>query len=142
MGIDKQYRKIETSLIMFKAGFTLIEVMATTAVLSLGIVAVYEAFFIAADSYNYCANYLDISTWMEEKLWQVSHSLSDSGGLAGIATEGVLKNRGKDFHWEVSQEMIYQPPDLYHISLKVDWQEGKRKVNLRRDAYALHYKEE
>ena len=123
-------------------GFTLIEVMVATVILSLGAVMVYQAFFIAADSYNYCLDYLGIAAWMDDKIFEVQEALSRFGALGGITTSGVLTSRNREFSWDILQELIGQPPDLYRLRLTVTWQEGRRKVNLSREAYALHLTQE
>ena len=57
-----------------RSGFTLIEVMVAVAVLSFGLVMVYQAFFVVLDSFNYSADYLEIAGWMDEKIWQAQRS--------------------------------------------------------------------
>ena len=73
---------------MKKKGFTLIEVMVTTAVLSLSMVLIYQAFFISLDSFNYCADYLDVVSWADEKLWQAQDSVTHNGTLNPIGAYG------------------------------------------------------
>ena len=121
--------------------FTLLEVMVTTAVLSLGAALIYEAFFITLDTFDYCFNYLNVASWMDEKIWQAQDNLSLSGSLQQLEARGELKNRSKNFTWDLSYGLIGGTEGLYKIDLTVFWQEGQRRVRLLRSAYALYEKE-
>jgi len=127
-------------------GFTLIEVLVTTAVLSLGIVLIYRAFFTLLDSFGYYSNYLRVIAFADEKLWQAQDALSCFGPDAGAGSSGRLNIQNKDFNWRFSVSPIAgagsNPPLLYRIDLAVDWQEGPRIRGLTRNAYALYIKKE
>lgn len=131
---------LERSTKKFGTGFTLVEAMITTAILSLGIVLIYEAFFISLDSFNYCSNYLNIVSWADEKVWQTQNSLNHYGVERAIGTQGVFKRANKKFNWNLSFYLI--DVDLYRIDLDIFWQEGKRKSKLSRSAYALYNEED
>lgn len=124
-------------------GFTLIEVMVTTTILALGVVLIYESFFISLDSFNYCSNYLNVAPWMDEKIWQAKDDLNRSGNLDEIETQGEFQNKGKNFTWNLSSSLIdkVQSLCLYEIDLSVFWKEGKRQIKLSRNTYALYKKE-
>jgi len=55
-----------------KRGFTLVEVVMTGAILSFGIVSIYEAFFISLDTYGYYTSYLNTQDWISEKSGQAT----------------------------------------------------------------------
>ena len=63
-----------------KKGFTLVEVMVATAVLSLGIVLLYEAFFKITDAFGYYNHYLSVSPFAREKIWAAQDAFSKSKG--------------------------------------------------------------
>ena len=121
-----------------KAGFTLIEVMVAAAILALGVVLIYQGFFISIDSFNYCANYLQIAPWANEKIWQAQDSLKRLGPQAQIETSGKFVNRNKNFTWSLSYNLLDEAFGLYKIDLAVLWQEGPRKTQVTRSAYALY----
>lgn len=125
-------------------GFTLIEIMAATAVLALGIVFIYQAYFVSLDSYDYYANYLSIAPWAEEKIWEAQNNLIRFADLGAIQTSGVLVNIGKRINWTLSSADIDGIKDkfkLFKIELRLSWKQGKRNVVLSRSAYALYEKE-
>jgi prepilin-type N-terminal cleavage/methylation domain-containing protein len=119
-------------------GFTLLEIMVATAVLSLGIVLIYQAFFISLNSFKYYNNYLKVSSWLNEKIWEAQDNLFRLGPLAQIDSSGSLKVDNNNFYWSLSYGLIDEPQNLYKIDLVFFWQEGKRRVNLTRNAYALY----
>ncbi|MFH0838760.1 MAG: prepilin-type N-terminal cleavage/methylation domain-containing protein [Candidatus Omnitrophota bacterium] len=124
-----------------KKAFTLVEVLATTAILSLGIVMIYEAFFATLNAFEYCSHYLKIACWMDEKLWQAQNSLRHSGDLAGVETAGKLTIAHKDFNWNLSFGSVDQEQGLYKLDLDISWQEGLRKARISRSSYVLHKKD-
>ena len=107
--------------------FTLVEVMVASAVLSLGIVMVYEAFFISLDSFSYCNNFLNVASLADEKIWQAQDNLSRLGNLAQIESGGKFINRNKDFEWNLSYAPVDEASGLhtYRIDLSLSWQEGR-----------------
>ena len=121
-------------------GFTLIEVMVATAVLSLGIVMVYEAFFISLDSFSYCNNFLNVASLADEKIWAAQDNLSRLGNSAQIENGGKFMSAAKDFEWNLTYVPVDEAPDLrtYKIDLVLSWQEGRRKAKLLRSAYAMY----
>lgn len=129
-------------------GFTLIEVMVATAVLSLGAVLISESFFISLDSFDYYANYLTLASWADEKLWGAQDQLSRFGNAAQIQPGGRIVNRNKDIGWSLSSSVVDEAKglpsglSLYRINLDLSWQEGHRKARLSRSAYALYEKKE
>jgi len=117
------------------------EVMAATAILSLGIVLIYEAFFTSLDSFNYCSNHLNIMSWADEKIWQAQDKLSRFGPLTIMENEGgFTNNKNKNFTWNLSYALI--DIDLYRIDLAIYWQEGRRKIKVSRSVYAIYEGEE
>jgi len=120
----------------FLTGFTLMEVMIATCVLSLGSVLIYESFFITLNSFNYYSNYLNLASWMNEKIWQAQDNLRRLGSSSQIETTGEFANRNKNFRWNLSYNLISQ--NLYQINLTLFWQEGQRNVKLSRSTYAMY----
>lgn len=118
-------------------GFTLIEIMVTVAILSLGMVLIYEAFFIVLDSFNYCSDYLNVASWIDEKIWQAQDSLTRRGSF-DADTIGEFINRNKVFKWSLSHNPIDEAEGLHRIDLVLSWQEGKRTIRLSRSAYAIY----
>jgi len=124
--------------------FTLVEVMVTTAVLSLGTVFIYESLFSSLDAFDYYINYLNVVSWADEKIWQAQDELSRLGPLAQIETSGSFVNRDRDFMWGLAYNTIDESPHicLYRIGLTLSWQQGHRRARLLRNAYAIYEEKE
>jgi prepilin-type N-terminal cleavage/methylation domain-containing protein len=123
-----------------RSGFTLMEVMVATAVLSLGTLFVYEAFFMSLDTLNYCSDYLRVCSIADEKLWEAQDRLAHPGRQ--IDVRGKLSARNKEFDWNLAYGLIEDGQGLYKIDLFVSWQEGQRKARILRTAYAAYQKEQ
>lgn len=119
-------------------GFTLVEIMVTTAVLSLGIVFLYQAFFISLDAFDYYDNYIHTAHWMDEQIWQAQNQLSCFGPEAKIASGGDLERSGRVFNWNLYYNLEDASGSLYWIRLDLSWKRGKRQLELSREAYALY----
>ena len=122
--------------------FTLIEVMVTTAVLSLGIVLIFEAFFISLNAFDYCNNYLHVAPQMDEKIWEAENGITCFGTLTGTETRGEFASGANNLKWFLSYDVIDKEQALYKIDLEVSWVQGKRKIVLSRNAYAMFEKKE
>lgn len=121
-------------------GFTLMEIMVATVVLSLGTVLIYGAFFTSLDAFSRYTNYLNLIPWMDEQVWQVQDNLSKFGSLARIQTSGGFQKSGKTFNWGLNYSLI--DGGLYKIDLDLYWQQGQIKAGLSRSAYAEYKKKE
>lgn len=128
-------------LLNAKQGFTLVEIMVATAILSLGLVMIYQAFFISLDTFNYYLNHLNAQLWLDEKVWQIQDNFRRYESFSPIQTSGEFIIRDKNFLWNLDYGLI-EPEELYRVSLKVSWQQSTRRVNLLRTAYVSNYKSE
>jgi prepilin-type N-terminal cleavage/methylation domain-containing protein len=119
-------------------GFTLIEAMVATVILSLGTVFIFESFFISLNTYQYCADYLKVASWADNKLWEIQSSLSSLGPSASLQTSGRFSQLNKDYTWSVGYGSVDVTGILYRIDRVLSWQEGMRQVKLKRSAYARY----
>ncbi|MFA5356738.1 MAG: prepilin-type N-terminal cleavage/methylation domain-containing protein [Candidatus Omnitrophota bacterium] len=117
-------------------GFTLIEVMAASAILAFGVVFVYEALFRTLDAFNYYENYLKNSNWMDEKIWQAQDELSNSGVYTGEGS-GEYLNNNRQVRWELACGPQGDQPGLFSIDLRLAFPRGNKNIYLSRSAYAL-----
>lgn len=123
------------------AGFTLIEAMFSAMILSLGALLIYQSFFMSLDAFNYCNNYLDVSSRADDKLWEAQDELTRFGTLIQTQTSGRFTKAGRDFNWGLSSYPIDELHGLYNIDLVLYWQEGRKTPRITRSAYAI-YKQE
>ena len=124
-----------------KRAFGLVEVMVATSVLAVGVVFVYQTFFVSLDLFEHYARYLKIAPWMQEQVWQAQESLRHRGSLSGpVDVAQEFKDQGMT--WDLDSSLIDQAAGLYKIDLAVSWREGNKKRTLLTAAYALQKKQE
>lgn len=139
----KSLRLFNCNICAKRAGFTLIEIMITLIVLSVGVVFIYKSFFTSLDVFNYCSNYLAVQPYIDEKIQQAQSEIEQDGQLVSGALSGSFINRhNMEVSWDLNAGLIdtYEDFNLYKINLALSWQEGLRKINLLREAYALYAK--
>jgi len=125
-----------------KRGFTLIEVLVTTAVLAFGIVSIFQALFIIMSAFSYISHYLNVVPVVDEKIWQVQDSLQRMGPRASFEPQGIFDAGGKTYDWSLSVKLSEPVSYLYRIDLSTRWKEGRRDYRLDRSAYAIYESED
>jgi prepilin-type N-terminal cleavage/methylation domain-containing protein len=123
-------------------GFTLIEVLVTTAVLAFGIVSIFQALFIIMSAFSYISHYLNVVPVADEKVWQVQDSVKRLGSRSSFDPEGVFETGGKKYDWSLSVKLTDPASYLYRIDLSTEWKEGRRNYKLDRSAYAIYEAED
>jgi prepilin-type N-terminal cleavage/methylation domain-containing protein len=118
-------------------GFTLLEVMLASVVLALGTVMIYQAYFSLLNSHAYMSEYLRLSPWMDEKLWEAQDVLAHGGGQAGIETHGGFLQGGRKFAWDLNISPISQREGLFDIELVVAKVAEKGNRRFSRNAYVI-----
>jgi prepilin-type N-terminal cleavage/methylation domain-containing protein len=118
-------------------GFTLMEIMVTVAVLSFGIVSIYEAFFISVDTYGYYTRYLNVRDWVDGKITELELALLESQVLEQGRTAGQITRGHKTFDWTVQVTLIGEDQGLYAVDVRIFWREGVRTVDISRTAYLM-----
>lgn len=122
-----------------KRGFSLIELMVATAILSLGIVVVFAGFLLSVRGFNYAIDYLSVQYWIDEKIWGMQDELLHRSIVSTEDTSGVFVIRNKQFSWNAAHHLIegLDIASLYEIAVRVTWQEGKQQVSALRTTYVL-----
>jgi len=125
-----------------KKGFTLVEVMVAVAILSFGLVPIFQGLLLSLDTFGYYSDSLE-AQMIDEKIWEAKGELMRSESLKVGETGGRMAGLGKEFDWAMSMELIDSEQNLYRLNLTLSWQAGKRVRHISRAAYALvPFKEE
>lgn len=119
-----------------RVGFTFLEIMVASVALALGTVVVYEAFFVSLDAFNYYADYLNVSCWADNKIWQAQDYLRQ-GQAPDSGNSGEFKDSGKVFRWNLNYNLIDELTRLYELNLQLSWKTGRRESNLSRNTYGI-----
>jgi prepilin-type N-terminal cleavage/methylation domain-containing protein len=122
-------------------GFTFVEVMVATAVLALVTVLIYESLFASLNLFNYYTDYLNLTPWADEKIWQAQDNLRRLGPSAQLDGGGEFVAANKRFNWNLSYGLLDEAQGLYKIDLAIFLKRGERRLKLIRAAYAKYEKE-
>lgn len=118
-------------------GFTLIEIMVTVAILSLGIIILHQSFFTLLSSTDFLTNRLSAGLEANNKIWEIQEGLKFSGGLKDIPGAGRIVHNGRNFYWKFLYNTLSESSGLYKIELFLSWMEGAREKNFIKDVYIL-----
>jgi prepilin-type N-terminal cleavage/methylation domain-containing protein len=121
-------------------GFTLLEVMIATVVLSLGATLIYQSFFISIDSFDYYSTLFKTIPWMDEKIWQAQDELARLGPAAQLETQGKLNTGSRDIMWNLAYNSIDETGSLFQVNLALSWPQARKTIRLSRSAYANYFK--
>ncbi|MDD4940282.1 MAG: prepilin-type N-terminal cleavage/methylation domain-containing protein [Candidatus Omnitrophica bacterium] len=119
-------------------GFTLIEVLVTTAVLAFGIVSVFQALFMIMGAFGYISHYLAVIPSVDEKVWQAQDAVMRLGPKAGLAPQGVFDIGAKQYDWALSARLADPAAGLYRIDLVTQWRDGRKSHQLVRSAQVIY----
>ena len=72
--------------------------IVTVAILSFGIVTIYEALFISMDTFGYYVNYLETQDWINERIAQKNSELIETKKLEPGVTSGQIVRNQKTFN--------------------------------------------
>ena len=123
------------------AGFTLIEVMVTVVILSLGTLVIHEGLLRSADVLVHINNKLVAEEWFKDKAWDTEESLFFSEEDSGQAASGTFTEANRNFDWTVEATPVSGGNKLYLINLNLLWHEGYKEVRSNKAFYATFKKQ-
>ena len=121
--LEKNIKKRKSSL----AGFTLIEIMLSIAILSLGLILILQGFTHSLNILRISQNNLAASLLAEIKMAQMQiTALQDKNALLRSLGE-KLPYDNIEFNWAVKIIPDEEYEDLNKVWTTLSWREGKRK---------------
>lgn len=112
-------------------GFSLLELVIAIAVLSVGIVAVLEAFSFSARVVGLSGDIINASFLAEDKMQELDSK--ETKGLINKEPTEVKDVTGK-FSWGYTLNLD-RDLNLYRADLEINWQRAKRKEKLTLNTY-------
>ena len=112
-------------------GFSLLEVLVATVILSVGALFIFPSFFLATDALGIAKDRLTIQSWAEERLWEDARMLEQAGPGALVADAGEVRLGKRVYVWEKGAEEV--EPGLFALTLTARWAAGGQA---RQETYA------
>jgi prepilin-type N-terminal cleavage/methylation domain-containing protein len=84
-----------------RAGFTLIEVMITVIILTVGIISVIRGYIVSLNAFRVSQDYLSQVSLAESKLLEIKQGEIEEGGLAVGVSQGRFPGGFASFNWEL-----------------------------------------
>ena len=124
-----------------KNGFTLIEVMVTVAILSLGTLLIQQGLLRSSDFLNHYNSQLAVEAWADEKIWDIREALLFAAEGSQMETSGSFTESGRNFSWSIEAVLVPGVDQLYFIKMNTTWLEGNRLASFSKAMYASTIKQ-
>ncbi len=107
-------------------GFTLIEIMISIAILSLGLIFVLQGLTHCLSILNISRNNLEASLLAEDKMAEAEIAVKQDADEFSKDSGGELKSGNIDFNWQIRFSPDQEYEDLDEVLTTVHWREGRR----------------
>ena len=124
-----------------RRGFTLVEILVAVSILSMGIVAIFQTFFVNIDLLSHYKDYLNVMPWVDEKIWEAQNQLTRYGSLGPqMRTSGTLIVGVDKYPWNLNYKLKERKKLLFQVSFYIsrERQNQTREFHIERTAYAYY----
>ena len=115
--------------------FTVVEIMVTSAILSLSMVVLSRSFQISLDASRYLFDRLDASLVIHNEMWKFQDVLRRSGTVASLSLQTVQTDGSQLFTCTIIPSSLDSQNGFYAIEGKCSWSRSNKDRTLSRDAY-------
>lgn len=118
-------------------GLTLLEVLVTVIILSMGITGIYRALLFAVDMLDHITNRLYAHILLDNKLVVLQQMFLDNQDIFSLQNhvDSIdINNRRRTFQYVFSVQGVEHVNDLYTVAVRVHWQERNKQVGISRTA--------
>ena len=128
-------------------GFTFVELMITSVILLIGLVAIIQGFITATGAFNAANNRLYLLTFMENKMQEIESAAEKGPDLKKIDSAGENNYDSRKFAWNVEIKDVdgdYDPKldeKLKEAKIEINWREQNYPKNLSLATYLTVKKE-
>jgi type II secretion system protein I len=119
-------------------GFTLIEVMVSLVILSVGIVYILKSFVISLERTTHIRNRIYATTAVDNRINYIQRMLRAYEMLPidlNRKEEVHLGGKEMTFKQHMVIREVAEMPEVFDLTLTLSWQEGLRDITLSRSAY-------
>lgn len=125
-----------------RGGFTLVEILVTLIILSVGIVAIFKTYLISLDQINHLTYRLYATTILDNQISSVERMLRAYQVLPLELTHEEEVNLGHKtilFEQELNIGQVDEYLDVFQIEVTLKWMENDRPKQLSRSAYISNF---
>jgi len=118
-------------------GFTLIEVLLSVLILSVGLIGVFRPLLASMSALEFIGNRSEASRLMIHLIWKHQEESRVLGEIVERLGQGELVGAESVYHYSLKAEPLSSRGRLYQVDYKISWHEGGRNKSLSRGAYLL-----
>ena len=118
-------------------GFTLIEIMISIAILSVGLILVIQGLTQCLSILRISQDNLETSLLAEEKIAELEIAAKQEKGTFFKETSGETQSGNIEFKWQIRLTPDQEYEDLNEALTTVSWKEGTRKGASVFDTYLI-----
>ena len=123
-----------------KKSMSLIELMLTVVILSIGIIMVARSFLTVTNALSYTQNKILATEFLDSKIAEFREMGYSQSEFLEEDFFGTVKLGNKEFSWETDFSSVYVSEEedidgLWEISLRVIWKEAGRDKDQKMGSY-------
>jgi len=118
-------------------GFTLIEIMISIAILSLGLILILQGLTQCLNILRISQNNLETSLLAEDKMAEMEIAVNQDTDNFSKDISGESKSGNIEFKWQIRLNPDTEYENLYEVLATVNWVEGRRRGSSILNAYLM-----
>ena len=118
-------------------GMTLIEILVSVTLLSVGLILLYQPLLASLDALAYVDDRIQANYLISGKLWELEEKASKLGRLPAFASQGTWLGKDKTFNFKMAAEPMSLDRQLQQIKVGVSWRGAGRNKKMVRSAYVF-----
>lgn len=116
-------------------GFTLIEVLLSVVILSIGIIGVSRPFLASLNSLDYLNRRSEVSRLLTQKYWELESESEKLGQLNQRAGKGDLVGSRDMYHYKMRATPVPPGEGLHRLDFRVSWSQAGTHKTLDKEMF-------
>jgi prepilin-type N-terminal cleavage/methylation domain-containing protein len=118
-------------------GFTLIEIMISIAILSLGLILILQGLTQCLNILRISRNNLETSLLIEDKMAEMEIAVNQDTDNFSRDISGDSQSGNIEFKWQIRLNPDTEYENLYEVLATVNWAEGRRRGSSILNTYLM-----
>jgi len=116
------------------SGIALLEVLMSVAILSAGLISIYQPLLSSLSALAYADYRMEASRLMSNQIWEWKQASYQTRILPGPSS-GILLGRDKTFEFKALTSLLPSERGLTQVDFVVNWQAGGQSKQVKRSLY-------